>query len=100
MNLWVDFDLKFDPILQGEMAKKSPKIHKIEIWPKSGPKVINSPNQSHMGTIFGECSNYKSGLRILIWPLEVPFFFGPKMGTFGKKSVKMGHPTEEPYSGH
>ena len=25
------------------MAKISPKIHKIEIWPKSRPKVINSP---------------------------------------------------------
>ena len=38
MNLWVNFDLKFDPILQGKMAKISPKIHKIEIWqiaPKS-----------------------------------------------------------------
>ena len=31
MNLWVDFDLKFDPILQGKMAKISPKIHKNEI---------------------------------------------------------------------
>ena len=28
-----------------------------------------------IGTIFGECSNYKSGLRILIWPLEVPFLW-------------------------
>ena len=27
-----------------------------------------------IGIIFGECLNYKSGLRILIWPLEVPFF--------------------------
>ena len=24
--------------------------------------------------IVGECLNYKSGLRILIWLLEVPFF--------------------------
>ena len=32
MNLWVDFDLKFDPILQGKMAKISPNIHKIELW--------------------------------------------------------------------
>ena len=53
MNLWVDFDLKFDPILQGEMGKISPKIHKIEIWPKSRPKVINSPNQSPRDHIWG-----------------------------------------------
>ena len=36
MNLWVDFDLKFDPILQGKMAKISPNIHKIEIYLKDG----------------------------------------------------------------
>ena len=46
MNLWVNFDLKFDSILQGKMAKISPKIHKIEIWPKSRPKVIDSRNKS------------------------------------------------------
>ena len=34
MKLWPNFDLQFDPILQGKMAKISPKIHKIEIWPK------------------------------------------------------------------
>ena len=39
--------------LQGKMAKISPKIHKIEIWPKSRPKVINSPNQSHRDHIWG-----------------------------------------------
>ena len=36
MNLWVHFDLKFDPILQGKMAKISPNIHKllpIISWP-------------------------------------------------------------------
>ena len=43
MNLWVDFDLKFDPILQGKMAKISPKIH----------KVINSRNKSHRAHIWG-----------------------------------------------
>ena len=53
MNLWVDFDLKFDPILQGKMAKISPNIHKIEIWPKSLPKVINSRNKSHRAHIWG-----------------------------------------------
>ena len=53
MNLWVDFDLKFDPILQGKMAKISPKIHKIEKWPKSHPKVINSRNKSHRDHFWG-----------------------------------------------
>ena len=53
MNLWPNFDLKFDPILQGKMAKISPKINTIEIWPKSHPKVINSPNKSHRDHIWG-----------------------------------------------
>ena len=30
------------------MPKIGPKINKIEIWLKSGPKVINSPNQSQI----------------------------------------------------
>ena len=38
---------------KGKMAKISPKIHKIEIWPKSRPKVINSPNKSHRDHIWG-----------------------------------------------
>ena len=71
MNLWVDFDLKFDPILQGKMAKISPKINKIEIWPNSRPKVKTEAVEA----IFGECLNYKSGLRILISPMKVPFFW-------------------------
>ena len=37
----------------GKMAKISPKINKIEIWPKSRPKVINSRNKSHRGHILG-----------------------------------------------
>ena len=53
MKLWPNFDLKFDPILQGKMAKISPKINTIEIWPKSHPKVINSPNKSHRDHIWG-----------------------------------------------
>ena len=53
MNLWPNFDLKFNPILQGKMAKIRPKIHKIEIWPKSRSKVINSPNKSHRDPIWG-----------------------------------------------
>ena len=83
------------PIYMGKRAKISPKIHKIEIWPKSRPKVINSRNKSHRETIFGECLNYKSGLRILIWPLEVPFFlvrkwaFLAKMPIFGPKKMTL-----------
>ena len=48
-----------------------------------------------MGTIFGECLNYKSGLRILIWPLEVPFFFVrkrpllPKVPIFETKKMAL-----------
>ena len=53
MNLWVDFDLKFDPILQGKMAKISPKIHKIEIWQNRAKKMINSRNKSHRDHIWG-----------------------------------------------
>ena len=41
------------PIYMGKRAKISPKIHKIEIWPKSRPKVINSPNKSHRDHIWG-----------------------------------------------
>ena len=68
------------------MAKISPKIHKIEIWPKSRPKVINSPNKI-IETIFGECLNHKSGLRILIWPLEVPFFWSQRLALLAKVAI-------------
>ena len=43
----------FDPIYKGKRAKIGPKINKIEIWLKSGSKVINSPNQSHRSHIWG-----------------------------------------------
>ena len=35
------------PILQGENGQNEPENNKIEIWPKSCPKVINSRNKSH-----------------------------------------------------
>ena len=38
---------------KGKMAKISPKIHKIELWPKSRPKVINAANKSHGDHISG-----------------------------------------------
>ena len=53
MNLWVDFDLKFDPILEGENGQNKPIIHRIEKWPKSRSKVINSRNKNHRGHILG-----------------------------------------------
>ena len=71
---------------KGKMAKISPKIHKIEIWPKSRPKVINSRNKSNRDHIWG-CLNYKSGLRILIWPLEVPFFVVRKQSLLPKVPI-------------
>ena len=40
-----------------------------------------------VGTIFGESLNYKSGLRILIWPLEVPFFWSQRLALLAKVAV-------------
>ena len=37
--------------------------------------------------IFGECLNYKRGLRILIWPLEVPFFGSQRWALLAKVPV-------------
>ena len=37
--------------------------------------------------MFGECLNYKSGLRILIWPLEVPFFWSQRLALLAKVAV-------------
>ena len=41
--------------LQGKNAQNRPgnQLNKIEIWLKSGLKVINSPNQSHRDHIWG-----------------------------------------------
>ena len=76
------------------MAKISPKINKIEIWPKSRPKVVIHEIKT-LEAIFGEYLNYKSGLIILIWPLEVPFFVVrkrsllPKVPIFGPKKMAL-----------
>ena len=63
MNLWVDFGLKFILFYKGKMAKISQKINKIEIWPKSRPKVINSQKchflVSKMGT-FGKSDRFRT----------------------------------------
>ena len=85
MNLWVNCGLKFTLFYEGKMAKISPNINKIEIWPKSSTKVINSQNKV-IGAIFGECLNYKSK-RILIWPLEVPFFWSQRWALLAKVTV-------------
>ena len=53
MNLWVNYGLKFTLFYKGKMAKICLKIIKIEIWPKSRSKVINSPNKSHRDHIWG-----------------------------------------------
>ena len=37
--------------------------------------------------IFGKCLNYKSGLRILILPPEVPFFWSQRWAFFAKVTV-------------
>ena len=34
-----------------------------------------------------ECLNYKSGLRILIWPLEVPFFWSQRLALLAKVAI-------------
>ena len=44
---------KVYPILKGKMAKISPKINEIEIWPKLRPKVLISRNKSYRGHIWG-----------------------------------------------
>ena len=75
----------FDPIYKGKRAKISPKINKIEIWLKSGPKVINSPNQSHRDHIWGMFELKK-------WSYNFDFatrsaiFCGPKTVTFAKST--------------
>ena len=37
--------------------------------------------------IFVECLNYKSGLRILIMPSEVPFFWSQRWALLAKVTV-------------
>ena len=41
--------------------------------------------------VFGKCLNYKSGLRILIWPLEVPFSLVRKWALLAKSDPKKWH---------
>ena len=53
MKLWVNFGLQFTLYYKGKMAKISPKINKIEKWPKPRPKVINSRKKSHSDHIWG-----------------------------------------------
>ena len=53
-----------------------------------------------IGTTFGECLNYKSGLRILILPPEVPFFVVrkqsllPKVPIFEKSGLEFNFPSK------
>ena len=57
----------------------------LSIWPKSGLKVIF--HEIKAVTKFGECLNYKSGLRILIMPPEVPFFWSQRWALLAKVTV-------------
>ena len=50
---FVSCEIALTQFYKGKMAKMSPKINKIEIWPKSRPKVINSRNKSHGDHIWG-----------------------------------------------
>ena len=45
------------------------------------------PSLKAFTAIFGECLNYKSGLRILIWPLEVPFFWSQSWALLAKVTI-------------
>ena len=45
-RFWANVYYIFTLYYKGKMAKMSPKINKIETWPKSRPKVINSWNLS------------------------------------------------------
>ena len=56
-------------------------IHSVSI------RVSHSHQIKVIETIFGECLNYKSGLRILIWPLEVPFFWSQRLALLAKVTV-------------
>ena len=57
---------------------------------KFAPKILQDtavtrpPNE---GVGCRECLNYKSGLRILIWPLEVPFFWSQRWALLAKVTV-------------
>ena len=78
--------LKISFLDKGKIAKINPKITKIEIQPNRAEKW-----QIHeikvLEAIFGECSNCESGLRILIWPLEVPFFGSQRWALLAKVPV-------------
>ena len=67
MNLWLNFGLKFTLFYKGKMAKISPKINKIEIWPKSRPKVINSRNKSHRDHIWGMRNFGHISISLIFW---------------------------------
>ena len=79
--------ITFYPILQGKNGQNRPENQQNWNMAKTAPKLINSQNKSHIWTIFGECLNYKSGLRILIWPLEVPFFWSQRLALLAKVAV-------------
>ena len=57
-------------------------------WNIYNCRFSSFPNHEKLvEAIFGECLNYKSGLRILIWPLEVPFFWSQRWPLLAKVTV-------------
>ena len=54
---------------------------------KIGLKSDNFYEIKALSAIFGECLNCKSGLRILILPPEVPFFWSQRWALLAKVTV-------------
>ena len=79
----------------GKKGQNKPKNPQNWNMAKIAPKSDKFNQIKVIGTIFGECLNHKSGLRILIWPLEVPFFVVrkwsllPKVPLFETKKIAL-----------
>ena len=81
---------KVYPILWGKIAKIRPKFNKnwnmAKIAPKSDKFTKKWSWRPYLGNVW---TTYKSGLRILIWPLEVPFFWSQRWALLEKSSPNM-----------
>ena len=63
----------FFAIFTRKNAQNRPENPQNKNLAKIRPKNDEFMNSMPLEAIFGECLNYKSGPRILIWPTEVPF---------------------------
>ena len=64
-------------------TQKAEKSKKMKIVP--GPnKKFKNVDFKVKSIIFGGCWAYESGLRIFVWPLEVPFFITQNMALLAK----------------